>query len=152
MNRSPNRRPTHPGELLREDTIPASGKSNTQIARVLGISSRHLQDILAEKKPVSADVAVRLAGPSEMVLPFGLECRPPTMDGTPNRWWTCRESRPSGLPSYLQQQCRLMGWGALSDPPLKQSRQPPRQYSLVAIDLECRECRERAHFSGCCAL
>ena len=34
---SPNRCPTHPGELLR-DVIPATGKSKAEIAALLGIS------------------------------------------------------------------------------------------------------------------
>src|SRR5438552_18988802 len=55
----PNRCPTHPGELLRE-VIPATGRSKTEIASLLGISRQHLYDILAERKPVSPAVAVRL--------------------------------------------------------------------------------------------
>src|SRR5690554_3791988 len=61
MSRNPDRCPTHPGELLREDVIPATGKSKAEIARMLGISRQHLHDILAERKPVSPEVAVRLA-------------------------------------------------------------------------------------------
>lgn len=57
--RNPNRAPSHPGALL-EDVIPAAGKSKTEIARLLGISRQQLYDILAEKKPVSAQTAVRL--------------------------------------------------------------------------------------------
>jgi addiction module HigA family antidote len=48
--RDRNRCPTHPGELLREDVIPATGKTRRQ----------HLYDILNERKPVSPTVAVRL--------------------------------------------------------------------------------------------
>ena len=58
--RSPNRCPTHPGELLRVDVIPATGKTKTEIAALLGISRQHLYDILEERKPVSPAVAVRL--------------------------------------------------------------------------------------------
>lgn len=58
--RDPNRCPSHPGELLREVTIPATGRTKTEIARLLGISRQHLYDILEERKPVSAAVAVRL--------------------------------------------------------------------------------------------
>ena len=58
--RDPNRCPTHPGELLREDVIPATGRTKTEIATLLGISRQHLYDILAERKPVSPAVAVRL--------------------------------------------------------------------------------------------
>jgi addiction module HigA family antidote len=58
--RNPNRCPTHPGALLRDDVIPATGKSKAEIARLLGISRQHLYDILEERKPVSPAVAVRL--------------------------------------------------------------------------------------------
>jgi addiction module HigA family antidote len=58
--RNPNRCPTHPGALLREDVIPATGRSKTEIASLLGISRQQLYDIMDEKKPVSPAVAVRL--------------------------------------------------------------------------------------------
>lgn len=57
--RDPNRCPAHPGELL-ADIIPATGRSKTEIAALLGISRQHLYDILAQRKPVSPSVAVRL--------------------------------------------------------------------------------------------
>lgn len=50
----------HPGELLREDVIPALGKSKTEIAGLLGISRQTLHDILVEKQPVTVAMAVRL--------------------------------------------------------------------------------------------
>jgi addiction module HigA family antidote len=49
----------HPGELLREDVLPALGVSKTRIAALLGISRQHLYDILDEKKPVTVPVALR---------------------------------------------------------------------------------------------
>jgi antitoxin HigA-1 len=58
--RGHERAPTHPGALLREDIIPATGKPKAEIARLLGISRQHLHDILTEAKPVSPSVAVRL--------------------------------------------------------------------------------------------
>jgi addiction module HigA family antidote len=57
--RDPKRCPTHPGALLAE-VIPATAKSKTEIAALLGISRQHLHDILKERKPVSPGVAVRL--------------------------------------------------------------------------------------------
>ena len=57
--RDPNRCPTHPGAVL-QDTIPATGKTKSEIAALLGISRQHLYDILREKKPVSPEIAVRL--------------------------------------------------------------------------------------------
>jgi addiction module HigA family antidote len=59
--RSSTRCPSHPGALLREDVIPATGKSKTEIAGMLGISRQHLHYILAEAKPLSPDIAVRVA-------------------------------------------------------------------------------------------
>jgi addiction module HigA family antidote len=58
-SRDPARCPTHPGVLLRE-IIPATGRSKAEVARLMGISRQHLHDIMAERKPVSAAVAVRL--------------------------------------------------------------------------------------------
>lgn len=53
-------RAMHPGELLREDVLPALGHSKTDIAGLLGISRQTLYDILGEKQPVTAAMAVRL--------------------------------------------------------------------------------------------
>lgn len=58
--RNPARCPTHPGALLREDLIPATGRTKSEIASLLGVSRQHLYDILRERKPVSPSVAVRL--------------------------------------------------------------------------------------------
>jgi antitoxin HigA-1 len=58
--RSKNRCPTHPGALLRDDIIPATGRTKAEIAGLLGISRQHLYDILGERKPVSPAIAVRL--------------------------------------------------------------------------------------------
>lgn len=60
MRPAPNRCPTHPGELLREDVIPATGVSKAELASLLGITRNHLNGILAEEKPITPSVAVRL--------------------------------------------------------------------------------------------
>lgn len=52
--------PMHPGELLREDVLPALGRSKAEVARLLGISRQSLYDILAEKQPVTPRTALRL--------------------------------------------------------------------------------------------
>jgi addiction module HigA family antidote len=49
----------HPGELLREDILPALGRSKTGIAGLLGISRQTLHDIMTEKQPVTVGMAVR---------------------------------------------------------------------------------------------
>ena len=58
--RSSDRCPAHPGELLREVIIPATGRLKSEIASLLGISRQHLYDILRDRKPVTPKVAVRL--------------------------------------------------------------------------------------------
>src|SRR5712672_820366 len=58
--RARNRCPTHPGALLRDDIIPATGRTKAEIAALLAISRQHLYDILQERKPVSPTIAVRL--------------------------------------------------------------------------------------------
>ena len=52
--------PPHPGELLAGIVIPATGRSKTEIARLLGISRQTLYDILSRKQPVTPTTAVRL--------------------------------------------------------------------------------------------
>jgi antitoxin HigA-1 len=52
--------PTHPGEMLREDVLPALGKTKTEIADLLGISRQTLHDILSERQPVTPGMALRL--------------------------------------------------------------------------------------------
>ena len=58
--RAPRRCPAHPGEMLREDILPAIKLGKSALAQALGISRQHLYDILNERKPVSPDVAARL--------------------------------------------------------------------------------------------
>ena len=53
-------RPIHPGEILREDVLPALARPKTEIARLLGISRQTLYDILNEKQPVTAQMALRI--------------------------------------------------------------------------------------------
>ncbi|WP_334147845.1 HigA family addiction module antitoxin [Hyphomicrobium sp.] len=52
--------PAHPGEMLGEIMIPATGKSKAEIARLLGISRSTLYEILSQKQPVTPAIAVRL--------------------------------------------------------------------------------------------
>ncbi len=56
-----NLRPVHPGELLREDVLPALGRPKTEIARLLGISRQTLYDLIGERQPVTPAMALRLA-------------------------------------------------------------------------------------------
>lgn len=94
MNPNPDKCPTHPGELLREDTIPATKKSEAEIARLLGISRQHLYDILGERKPVSPEVSVRLG------KLFGNGAGPwIRMQGAYDEWHATRAVDVSSIPT-----------------------------------------------------
>jgi addiction module HigA family antidote len=58
--RRPAREPTHPGAILREDVLPAIGEAVAAAAKKLGVTRQHLHRILAEKAPVSPEMALRL--------------------------------------------------------------------------------------------
>ncbi|HLQ25911.1 MAG TPA: HigA family addiction module antitoxin [Acidiferrobacterales bacterium] len=59
--RDSKRRPTHPGEILREDVLPALGITQGEIAKRLGVSRLTVSELLREKRAVSPDMALRLA-------------------------------------------------------------------------------------------
>jgi addiction module HigA family antidote len=51
--------PMHPGELLREEVLPALNRPKSEIARLLGVSRQTLYDILETKQPVTPAMALR---------------------------------------------------------------------------------------------
>src|SRR5436190_1824046 len=53
--------PTHPGELLRDEIMPAAKLTQEKLANLLGVSRRTVNEIVTEKRSVSADMAHRLA-------------------------------------------------------------------------------------------
>ncbi len=58
--RDPKRKPVHPGELLREDVLPALKMTQTELARRLGVSRLSVSELLLEKRALSADMAIRV--------------------------------------------------------------------------------------------
>lgn len=50
----------HPGEMLREEILPALGHPRAEIARLLGVSRQALHAVLAERAAVTPDMALRL--------------------------------------------------------------------------------------------
>jgi len=58
--RDPKRRPTHPGAILREDILPATGLTQTEFARRLNVSRLTVSELLHEKRALSADLAIRI--------------------------------------------------------------------------------------------
>jgi len=58
--RNPNRKPTHPGAIFREDVLPALGITQTELANRLGVSRLTVSELLHEKRGLSADLAIRI--------------------------------------------------------------------------------------------
>lgn len=55
------RRPTHPGEMLREDFLPEYGLSVSGLAEAIGVSRQSINELLRERRAVSPEMALRLA-------------------------------------------------------------------------------------------
>lgn len=55
------RRPTHPGEMLREEFLPGYGLSQTELAQIIGVSRRTINELCQERRGISANLAHRLA-------------------------------------------------------------------------------------------
>jgi addiction module HigA family antidote len=54
-------RPTHPGEMLREDFLPDYGLTVSGFAEALGVSRQTVNELLRERRAVSPEMALRLA-------------------------------------------------------------------------------------------
>ena len=55
------RKPTHPGEMLREDFMPDYGLTVTGLAESLGVSRQSINELLRERRAISPEMALRLA-------------------------------------------------------------------------------------------
>ncbi len=56
----PNRKPTHPGEVLREDVLPTMHESVSGFANRVGMSRQSIHAILACKRSISPEAALRI--------------------------------------------------------------------------------------------
>lgn len=56
-----SRRPTHPGEMLREEFIPGFGLSVAQLAAKIGVSRQTVNELVNERRALSPSMALRLA-------------------------------------------------------------------------------------------
>ena len=54
------RRPIHPGEILREDFLPEYGLSVTALADAAGVSRQSINELLRERRSVTPEMALRL--------------------------------------------------------------------------------------------
>jgi addiction module HigA family antidote len=55
------RRPTHPGEMLREDFLPDFGQSVSGLAEAVGVSRQSINELLRGRRAVSPEMSLRLA-------------------------------------------------------------------------------------------
>jgi addiction module HigA family antidote len=55
------RKPTHPGEMLREDFLPDYQLSIAALAESLGVSRQSVNELVRERRSVSPEMALRLA-------------------------------------------------------------------------------------------
>ena len=54
-------RPVHPGEILREDYLLPMGVSSRALAKALHVPAPRINDIVRERRGITADTAMRLA-------------------------------------------------------------------------------------------
>ena len=55
------RRPTHPGEMLREEYMPDYGLSVRDLAELLGVSRQSVNELVGERRSLSTEMALRLS-------------------------------------------------------------------------------------------
>ena len=75
--RNPNRKPTHPGAVLREDVLRELAWTQGEFAARLMVSRQTVSDLLHEKKAVTAEMAIRIAR---------------ALGGTPESWLRMQEA------------------------------------------------------------
>jgi addiction module HigA family antidote len=54
-------RPTHPGEMLKEDFMPDFDLNATSMAKALGVSRQTINEILRERRAITPAMALRLS-------------------------------------------------------------------------------------------
>lgn len=54
-------RPVHPGEVLREDFLIPLGLTSSALAKALNVPATRINDVVRERRGVTADTAMRLA-------------------------------------------------------------------------------------------
>ncbi len=75
--RNPQRKPTHPGAVLREDVLPELGWTQIELANRLMVSRQTVSHLLHEQKAVTAEMAIRIAS---------------VVGGTPESWLNMQQA------------------------------------------------------------
>jgi addiction module HigA family antidote len=60
-SRRMTRRPTHPGEMLREDFLPDFELTVSSLAKAIRVSRQSINELLRERRSVSPEMALRLS-------------------------------------------------------------------------------------------
>ena len=68
-------RPTHPGEMLREDFLPDFGLTTASLAKAIGVSRQTINELLRERRRLSPEMALRLARLSGNSAEFWLDAQ-----------------------------------------------------------------------------
>ena len=55
-----SRRPSHPGELLREEILPGAQMTQAELAQALRVSRVTVSEVVLEKRGITPDLALRL--------------------------------------------------------------------------------------------
>ena len=90
----PDLPPLHPGEVLREDILPALDMTSTELARTLGLTATTLKAIVAEKRPITPEIAIRLAKAFKPSAEFWLR-----LQAAYDLWHAARKIDTSEIPS-----------------------------------------------------
>jgi addiction module HigA family antidote len=53
--------PIHPGEVLREEFMAPLGLSSNALAKAIGVTTARINEIVRERRGITADTALRLA-------------------------------------------------------------------------------------------
>ncbi len=87
-------RPVHPGEILREDYLKELGMSANALAKALNVPAPRVNDIVRERRGITADTALRLALYFDSSPQSGSTSRRPTIcawpRGLPARRYSAR--------------------------------------------------------------
>ena len=75
--RNPDRKPTHPGAVLRQDVLPELGWTQSELASRLLVSRQTVSQLLHEEKSVTAEMAIRISS---------------AVGGTPESWLNMQQA------------------------------------------------------------
>jgi addiction module HigA family antidote len=102
--------PIHPGEVLREEFMQPLGLSSNALANAIGVTAARVNDIVRERRGISADTALRLAryfgtdAQSWMNLQqrYDLECAKDSLGNALNRIHRHRPSPRTHAPQRVR--------------------------------------------------